>query len=267
MYADDPLNPARRLRDAELRTPCRGDARATTPLFARPGGVLLTHSYMDPILSSVLEYTIGREEAAKYSWHSFRIGLACALRAAGCPPDVVQLICRWMCAESLRIYSLKGISEHAHWISRAEAAPVDAVRGAIYPIVSAGEGAHALDIECAAPFSDQTESDIADEAMPTAWARPAAARRPATRPPLQGAIPGSRASWRSTESKLRRAHPWPIGSGYCWWRAPGWHTNTTSQTTCLARRGTMVVIDSSQITLATPDAQPAGAAAPTTPTD
>ena len=69
-------------------------------------------------LSSVLEYTIGREEAAKYSWHSFRIGLACALRAAGCPPDVVQLICRWMCAESLRIYSLKGISEHAHWISR-----------------------------------------------------------------------------------------------------------------------------------------------------
>jgi len=31
-----------------------------------------------------------------------------------------QLICRWMCADSLRIYSLKGISEHAHWISRAE---------------------------------------------------------------------------------------------------------------------------------------------------
>jgi len=87
MYSDDPLNPARRLRDAELRAPCRGEARTTTPLFARPGGVLLTHSYMDPILSSVLTYTIGREDAAKYSWHSFRIGLACALRAAGCPPD------------------------------------------------------------------------------------------------------------------------------------------------------------------------------------
>ena len=85
-------------------------------------------------LSSVLEYTIGREEAAKYSWHSFRIGLACALRAAGCPPDVVQLICRWNCAESLRIYSLKGISEHAHWISCAENAPVDAVRGAVFKL-------------------------------------------------------------------------------------------------------------------------------------
>ena len=115
---------------------------------------------MDPILSSVLECTVGREEAAKYSWHSFRIGLACALRAAGCPPDVVQLICRWMCAESLSIYSLKGISEHAHWISRAEDAPVDAVRGALYPIVSSGEGAHDLAIECAAPFSDRTEQDI-----------------------------------------------------------------------------------------------------------
>ena len=75
MYSDDPLNPARRLRDAELRAPCRGEARTTTPLFARPGGVLLTHSYMDPILSSVLTYTIGRENAAKYScapwgWHA-----------------------------------------------------------------------------------------------------------------------------------------------------------------------------------------------------
>ena len=40
---------------------------------------------------------------------------------------------------------------------------MDAVRGAIYPIVSAGEGAHALDIECAAPFGDQMERDIADE--------------------------------------------------------------------------------------------------------
>ena len=47
MYADDPLNPARRLRDAELRAPCRGDARATTPLFARPVGVLLTYAFVD----------------------------------------------------------------------------------------------------------------------------------------------------------------------------------------------------------------------------
>jgi len=266
MYADDPLNPARRLRDAELRAPCRGDARATTPLFARPGGVLLTHSYMDPILSSVLEYTIGREEAAKYSWHSFRIGLACALRAAGCPPDVVQLICRWMCAESLRIYSLKGVSEHAHWISRAQDAPVDAVRGAVYPIISAGEGAHALDIECAAPFGDQTERDIADEAMPTAWTRPATARRPATRPPLPKRNPGlarlldehgveapPRASVAERQRLLlvarpRLAHQYDVPDDV------------------LSAAG-MVVIDPAQIVLAAPDAQPAGTTASTTPTD
>ena len=159
--------------DINIMFRCHDNARALSARYISAGP---NHKFR--------VHQIGREEAAKYSWHSFRIGLACALRAAGCPPDVVQLICRWMCAESLRIYSLKGVSEHAHWISRAQDAPVDAVRGAVYPIISAGEGAHALDIECAAPFSDQTERDIADEAMPTAWARPATAQRPATRPPL-----------------------------------------------------------------------------------
>ena len=266
IYSDDPLNPARRLRDAELRAPCRGEARSTTPLFARPGGVLLSHSYMDPILSSVLTYTIGRENAAKYSWHSFRIGLACALRAAGCPPDVVQLICRWMCAESLRIYSLKGISEHAHWISCAENAPVDAVRGAVYPVVSAGEGAHDMAIECEAPFDDRAERDIENETMPTAWARPAAARRPSTRPSLPKRNPalarllqdhGVEAPARATVPERQRlllvAHP-RLAHQY------------DVPDDVLDAAG-IVVIDPSQVALAPPDAQRAGAAAPSTPTD
>ena len=266
MYSDDPLNPARRLRDAELRAPCRGEARATTPLFARPGGVLLTHSYMDPILSSVLTYTIGRENAAKYSWHSFRIGLACALRAAGCPPDVVQLICRWMCAESLRIYSLKGISEHAHWISCAENAPVDAVRGAVYPVVSAGEGAHDMAIECEAPFDDFSVRDIENETMPTAWTKPAATRRPSTRLSLPKRNPalgrllqdhGVEAPARATVPERQRlllvAHP-RLAHQY---DVPDDVLNAAG----------IVVVDPSQVTRAPPDAQRAGAAAPSTPTD
>ena len=75
-------------------------------------------------------------------------------------------------------------SEHAHWIARSEDAPVDAVRGALYPVISAGEGAHDLAIECATPFSDRTERDIENEAVSTAWARTAAARRPSTRASL-----------------------------------------------------------------------------------
>ena len=188
------------------------------------------------------------------------------MRAAGCPPDVVQLICRWMCAESLRIYSLKGISEHAHWISCAENAPVDAVRGAVYPVVSAGEGAHDMAIECEAPFDDFSVRDIENETMPTAWTKPAATRRPSTRPSLPKRNPalgrllqdhGVEAPARATVPERQRlllvAHP-RLAHQY---DVPDDVLNAAG----------IVVVDPSQVTLAPPDAQRAGAAAPSTPTD
>ena len=139
-FENTKLNAARRLRDAELRQPCHGEARATTPLFATRDGQPLRHGTMDRLLRAALTRTIGATAATLYSWHSARIGLACALRASGCPPDTVQLICRWMCPESLRVYALKGVSEHASWVVKAMRAHVDAVRGTSYPVISAGEG-------------------------------------------------------------------------------------------------------------------------------
>eukprot|EP00965_Chrysotila_dentata_P075844 2505766-Pleurochrysis_carterae.AAC.1 len=52
------------------------------------------------------------------SWHSLRIGLACALRAAGCPDQIVKLICRWASTQSLAVYARLGMSTNAGWTDR-----------------------------------------------------------------------------------------------------------------------------------------------------
>ena len=161
-FEDTALNAARRIRDAALRHPCHGEARDTTPLFADQDGKPHSHSHLDALLRKVLTYTVGPERAQLYSWHSARIGLACALRAANCPPETVQLICRWMCPESLRVYALKGTSEHALWVSRAMSANVDAVRGTSYPVIGAADRLIRMQDELAQRCLLYT-SDAADE--------------------------------------------------------------------------------------------------------
>ena len=42
---------------------------------------------------------------SNYSDHSFRIYLACALYAAGCPPERIMAILRWKSEEALLIYA------------------------------------------------------------------------------------------------------------------------------------------------------------------
>ena len=151
VYDDTPLNAAKRLRDAELRSPCRGDERQWRPLFATAQGKPLNHSSMDRLLFAVLSCTIGALRAKLYSWHSFRVGLACALRAAGCPPATTQLICRWVCEESLKVYYLKGTSEHVQWIEKADKVTVDAVRAQNHPSPAQVNTHNALQQECETP--------------------------------------------------------------------------------------------------------------------
>jgi hypothetical protein len=58
-------------------------------------------------------------EACKYSFHSFRVGFACALLAAGCPPATIQALARWSSAESLAVYARLNPSDYAGWVSKA----------------------------------------------------------------------------------------------------------------------------------------------------
>ena len=139
-FNDSPDNAAAALRDIELRCPCHGAARQTRPVIADELGNPYTHAVLDGILYAVLCFLYGPAMASLFSWHSYRSGLCTALFAANCPDTTNQLICRWMCPESLHVYRRMGTAAHADWIDRASRAPVDAIQSVNVPRVDNDEG-------------------------------------------------------------------------------------------------------------------------------
>ena len=137
-------NAALWLRDLEKRTPCHGAARRTTPLFADQHGQPYTHAVLDSLLKLVLTHVYGAAAASLFTWHSFRVGLATALHAAGVPDAMIQLVCRWMCPESLHIYRRIGTSEHSANLTAASKAKVDVLQAANAPRVTADQGFQSL---------------------------------------------------------------------------------------------------------------------------
>ena len=110
-HPDDPINAAAALRDLELRVGRFVTNRSTTPLFADAAGEPYTHHFLHSLLRAALAHLYGTAVASLYSFHSFRSGLASALHAAGVDDgSMIQLICRWMCPESLHVYRRMGVA-------------------------------------------------------------------------------------------------------------------------------------------------------------
>ena len=79
----------------------------------------MPHATVGHLLKQLLRVELPEAEADKYSFHSFRVGFASALLAAGCPPATIQALARWSSAESLAIYARLNPSEYAGWVSKA----------------------------------------------------------------------------------------------------------------------------------------------------
>ena len=93
--------------------------RASTPLYGPPSGGRFSLAQIDAAFLLLLARGAGLsdEEMTKYSVHSFRSFLACALLAAGCPRWLIKRMLRWRSDESLEIYAR--VSDH-EWSSRLE---------------------------------------------------------------------------------------------------------------------------------------------------
>ena len=116
------------IRDIELERPCALAARATTPMFSDDDGQPFTYAVLHRELRQLLTALFGEQVASCLTWHSIRIGLACALHAADCPDSVIQLICRWSCPESLHVYRQMGVEKNIYWTERARCVTFDATR-------------------------------------------------------------------------------------------------------------------------------------------
>jgi len=149
--ADDPINAAAALRDIEERCQTPAAERASTPLFHDARREPYSHHYLHSMLRAAIAHVYGKATASLFSWHSYRSGLATALHAAGVSDAMIQLICRWMCPESLHVYRRMGVAEHERHIKSASLTKVDVIQATNGPAVFADQGYAELVGELAAP--------------------------------------------------------------------------------------------------------------------
>ena len=169
-YRADPDSAGFILRQLELDDPCRGSQRDVQPLFADESGLPYTHSVLDTLLDHMLRHCFGAGSVARHSWHSMRIGLATALKAANVSDDIIQMICRWMNPESLRAYARHGQSLHINCVDQAEHAVFDSIQSANVPKVCNSEGNAALHLTFAPSISKRAQAvlDAAEDAATVA---------------------------------------------------------------------------------------------------
>ena len=109
-------NAAAVLAELEIFHPAQLAAdRRTTPLFMDNQARPTTGNEAD---KWILKALAAVKSTAKYSWHSFRVALACSLLASNASHSEIQALCRWQSEASLRIYA-RMPQPHYHSLLRA----------------------------------------------------------------------------------------------------------------------------------------------------
>jgi hypothetical protein len=95
----------------------------------------MSRATLDSNLAFLLQINFGEAKAALYSFHSFRIGFASSLLAAGCPLATIQALSRWRSAESLAIYARMNPAVYAGWITKASTQTASSVSARNLPTI------------------------------------------------------------------------------------------------------------------------------------
>ena len=87
----------------------------------------MSHATVDRLLGLLLRAFLPEDEAKVYSFHSFRVGFACALLAAGYDPATIQALACLRSTESLAIYARLNPADYAAWVSKALSQTTDSI--------------------------------------------------------------------------------------------------------------------------------------------
>ncbi len=110
----------------------------STPLFSATSGYApLRHRHLDETLGAILASFLSPEECARYSWHSFRIGLACALMALGASDSQIMALVRWRSTAALRVYCRFEPNDYAAFIDAAAHIDAHSLQGPNLPALPA----------------------------------------------------------------------------------------------------------------------------------
>ena len=116
----DFANTALVLRDLALHCPVAAEKLRSTPLFTyAENGSALRRGFLDTILLALLKCTMDLTLIGLYSWHSFRIGLASALKNARAPDWIILALLRWRSASSIPGYGRIDFATSSDWLDRA----------------------------------------------------------------------------------------------------------------------------------------------------
>ena len=125
----DKICAARMLAHLELLRKVKPDKRADTPLFVDfTGAAFGAHAVADMFNKILLLVLPDPLHAKRFSMHSFRIYLACALLEAGASNGTIQTMLRWRSDEALKIYARINDFKYADWLTKASQAKVSNVR-------------------------------------------------------------------------------------------------------------------------------------------
>jgi hypothetical protein len=117
---DVPEDPGIILRDLARHCPVRAEDLRSTPLFTYSrGGEALGYNFLRKLLKILLLTLFSATVAELFTWHSFRSGLACALRAAKAPDWVLLALLRWRSKSSIPGYGRLSFETAASWLNQA----------------------------------------------------------------------------------------------------------------------------------------------------
>ena len=122
--------------EEELRMHEQGltdEQRAQEPLFTSAPGVAFHRSAIDDALREALLLFVTLAIAAHLSWHSYRVRLACKLKAARCDNPTIQALVRWNTDQAIAIYARYEREEYWALLQRAEAQDATSVQFTALP--------------------------------------------------------------------------------------------------------------------------------------
>lgn len=149
------INAAYALAQWELVARVEEGSRDFTPLFCGTSGVgsPLLQTTCDDVFQGLLAHHLkSKEDAKKFSVHSFRSHLASSMLAAGCSDAEIMAALRWSTLESLQVYKNANPAQYGEWLKKAERQRLTGMRlvnlaqevGRPLPICDTLERVHAI---------------------------------------------------------------------------------------------------------------------------
>ena len=146
-YRDEVGCSARALKELELAFPIKELDRPNTPLFVDSEGRCIRSDRARSLFKKSLETFKSKESVKKFSTHSFRITLACKLKAARCPDTTILAICRWQSMKSLVVYCRLTPGEYTSILKKARRADAKSIQVTSLPDIGADEEGELSDEE------------------------------------------------------------------------------------------------------------------------